>query len=295
MFRLLLALFIFTAAFAEERFVPVVDGKLYCDIIGKGDPIIVIHGSPALNQTYLRPALDRLSNTHKVIFYDQRGCGKSTGLNPINLAAFVSDIEEIRKELGLDKIILIGHSWGAFLAMNYAIAHPETVNKLILLSSMPASKEEFDQFITVIMGRLAPIHKELEEIEGSDAYKSGDPDTVEKQMKTVFSPYFYDQTDVSKVNFRLTQSAFLSGSKVFSLLCEEVFFKPFDLYPELASVKAPTLVVHGDYDPIPSAFAEHIANTMPNARFVKIENCGHFSYAEKPDATFKALNTFLLE
>lgn len=293
MFRLIFLLLALTAAFAEEKYVPVRDGVLYTDRIGHGDPIIVIHGSPALTQTYLRPAFDALAQEHQVIFYDQRGCGKSTGISHINMATFLDDLDAIRKTAGAEKVTLIGHSWGGLVAMHYAIRHPEAVNKLILMSTAPASKEEFDLFIVSVMKRLEPIHDELQKIESTESYKSGDPETVEKQMRLVFSPYFYNPQDVAKVDFSLTQSAFLSGQKVFSLLCEEVFFKPYDLYPELASIKAPTLVLHGDYDPIPKELAEHIAKTLPNGHYVEIERCGHFPYAEKPDETFNALNTFL--
>lgn len=295
MIRLVLILFAFTALCAEEKNIAVLDGTLFTDQMGVGSPVIIVHGAPALNQNYLRPVFELLADRNKVVFYDQRGCGKSTGLNNINIPTFLNDIEAIRKDLGVEKVTLIGHSWGAFLAMNYAIQYPDSVNKLVLLSSMPASKEEFDQFITVIMGRLAPIHKELEEIESTESYKAGDPDTVEKQMKTVFTPYFFNPNDVKYVNFRLTREAFLNGSQVFKLLCEEVFFKPYDLYPQLANVKAPTLVLHGDYDPIPAEFAEHVAKTIPNARFVKFVNCGHFPYAEVPHKNLQTIKAFLAE
>ncbi len=295
MFRFALIFIVFTALYAEEKTISTFNGVLFTDQIGIGNPVIVIHGAPALNQTYLRPAFDLLADGNKIIFYDQRGCGRSSGLNNINVPTFLNDIEAIRQDLGVEKVTLIGHSWGAFLAMNYAISYPARVSKIVLMSAMPASKEEFDQFITVIMHRLAPIHKELEEIEATDSYKAGDPDTVEKQMKTVFTPYFFNPNDVKFVNFRLTREAFLNGSQVFKHLCEEIFFKPYDLYPKLATVSAPTLVLHGDYDPIPAEFAEHIAKAMPNARFVKLTNCGHFPYAEKPHENYQTIKAFLAE
>lgn len=293
--KLILALVTITTLFAEELAIPVLDGSLHAEKIGRGKPVVIVHGSPPLDQTYLRPAFEIFANGNEIIFYDQRGCGQSTALSSIHLETFINDLEAVRKNTGTDKITLIGHSWGAFLAMNYAISHPESVEKMILIGSMPASKEELDKFFTNIMNRLAPIHKELEEIESSESYKAGDPDTVEKQMKMVFAPYFFNQKDVQYVNFRLTRNAFLNGTKTFNMLMPEVFFKPYDMYPDLSKLNIPTLVIHGDYDPIQIEFAEHIANTLPHAKMLKLVNCGHFPHAEAPQEHYQAIKSFLNE
>lgn len=84
-----------------------------------------------------------------MIFYDQRCCGQSTGeinASTINIETFVEDLDRIRQELGYKKISILGHSWGGFLAMNYATSHSENVDRLILSNSLPASSEEYTLF-----------------------------------------------------------------------------------------------------------------------------------------------------
>ena len=123
---------------------------LYHETSGEGRPIILLHGGPGLDHTYLFPQMGVLSKKYQLITYDQRGSGKSlnTELNDkaINTSVFVEDLESLRKKLGLEKFILMGHSWGGRLAMDYAIRHPEHVESLILIGSAPASKKEFELF-----------------------------------------------------------------------------------------------------------------------------------------------------
>ena len=90
----------------KEIFVPVPQGELFCQVIGKGDPLIIIHGGPGMSQEYLLPNLKQLAKNHLLIFYDQRCCGRSRGeIIPelITTKSFVEDIDSIRKWLALKK------------------------------------------------------------------------------------------------------------------------------------------------------------------------------------------------
>jgi proline iminopeptidase len=115
----------------KEGFVSVRNGKLFYRMPGKGVPLVVVHGGPSLNQDYLLPQLYKLAENNLVIFYDQRGSGRSleTKLDEkyINIDQFVEDLETLRISLGFDKFILMGHSWGGLLAMKYAVEHQENL------------------------------------------------------------------------------------------------------------------------------------------------------------------------
>src|ERR1700722_11609704 len=150
---ILAALLLFTvivaASFAQDDhplsqhrqgFVAIADGSLYYNEIGRGIPIIIVHGGPGvLDQGYLQTQLLQLAAEHRLIFYDQRGSGKSlnTKLDEkhINIDQFVKDLEALRTSLGLEKFILMGHSWGGLLAMQYAIAHQDHLLGLVLLNT----------------------------------------------------------------------------------------------------------------------------------------------------------------
>src|SRR5207248_7381684 len=111
--------------------------QLFVHEEGAGPPVIVVHGGPGLDSNYLAPDLQPLSQAHRVIYYDQRGSGRSTLSNRVTADMLVSDLDALRQRLRLSKIALLGHSWGSGLAALYAAAHPESVSRLVLVSSMP--------------------------------------------------------------------------------------------------------------------------------------------------------------
>jgi proline iminopeptidase len=180
---------------AQEVTVQVDEAKLFCRSFGKGDPIIVIHGGPGLDQNYLLPYMVKLADSHRVIFYDQRSCGQSLGEmneNTIQITTYLEDLEAIRKSLGGQQVTVVGHSWGGFLAMNYAIHHPEAIHKLILLNTMPASSGEFLLFLQEWTKRMTPFLGEFTAIQESSELAKGDPLAIEKYYLIMFKRYCFD-------------------------------------------------------------------------------------------------------
>ena len=122
----------------EEGTKKVNGAELYYKIMGSGEPIVILHGGPGLEHTYFLPQMGELAKNYKLIFYDQRTSGgsiSSTDSSSITLGNFVEDLEGIRKAFDLDKMNLLGHSWGGMLAMFYATKYPENLNSLMLISS----------------------------------------------------------------------------------------------------------------------------------------------------------------
>lgn len=280
---------------SQELFVDASEAKLFCRAMGRGNPIIVIHGGPGLTQDYLLPNMSKLAEQNFVIFYDQRGCGKSTGLitsESISLDSFLKDIESIRKHFDLEKVTLLGHSWGGFLGMHYAIAYPQSVNKLILLNSIPASSDEFFLFLEEYVRRTSPL-QELHILKNKPEFAAGDPDIMERYYRLMFRTYCYDPEMADLLNLRMTREAALNGSKVYSLLSSGWLLKPYNLHESLKKLQNPTLIIHGDTDPIPLITAENIHKSIYNSKFFVIKNCGHFPYVEQPQELFRHLNYFL--
>jgi proline iminopeptidase len=296
---LLLILFLCTLANAHESkevFASVKEAKLFCRILGKGKPLVVIHGGPGLSQDYLLPQMIRLTENHLVVFYDQRGCGQSTGeINclTITLETFVQDLETLRQNLGFEKISILGHSWGGFLAMNYAIAYPERIEKLILSNAIPASQEDFALFAQEWMRRLALFKTELAEIHNTPGFSEGNPDLVERLHRIIFRTYCYLPEKANLLSLRMAPATSVNGSKVYDQFRKNVFEKPFNLYPDLKLLKVPTLVIHGDSDPIPFITAEHVHEVISHSKYILMKNCGHFPYVEDPVVYFKHIEEFL--
>jgi proline iminopeptidase len=285
-----------TSTTIEEISIDAHEATIYCKIIGDGTPILVLHGGPGLTHDYLFPQMASLAKTHRVIFYDQRGCGRSTGeitSDSIQLNTYLNDIEAIRKALGYKKMTILGHSWGGFLAMNYAIAHPEAIDKLVLLNSTPLSSDDVSQFGNEVIRRLAPYEAELNSILTTQGFINGDPDVTEKYWQTVFKAYCYNPEKVSLLNLRLSPEASANVFKVFELFNQSIYAKPFNFYDQLQNLKIDTLIMHGDADPISPAFAQKIHDSIPHSQYILLKNCGHFPYVETPDTFFQYLNAFL--
>src|SRR5262245_56956170 len=129
---------------SAQRPVTVGDGiTLSVREAGTGTPVIALHGGPGFRD-YLPPDLEPLTSSFRLISYDQRGSGDSTVVtDPAQLTAqtFVADLERVRESLRIPRVSLLGHSWGAGLAALYAIAHPDRVERLLLVDPMPPRAE----------------------------------------------------------------------------------------------------------------------------------------------------------
>lgn len=307
MFRVILCIFIVGFGLADgaapalkkvpEQYIQAGDAELYCIKMGSGSPVIVIYGGVGfLTHDYLLPHIVPLMKNHQVILYDQRGMGRShseINAEQINLKTYVEDIETIRLSQGCKKVTLLGHSWGGFLAMHYAILHPEAVDKLILVGSMPATSDEMGLFFAEVSKRLEPYQEELEQIESSALYKEGDPRTVEKDQKIVFQTYMYEPKNINRVKFLKSQQPNVNGFQIWELFKDEVFMQPYDLTDQLAKLKCPTLIVQGVVDPMPMVTAERLNALIPHSQLMKMDQCGHFPFVEQPDAFFKGVEAFL--
>jgi proline iminopeptidase len=127
---------------SDEGHVPVDGARLYYRTVGQGPPIVVLHGGPDFDHYYLLPELDRLAETFQLVYYDQRGRGRSAeGVAPddVGIESEVADLDGVRRHFGFYTIAVLGHSWGGLLAMEYASRHPGRVSHLILMNSAPAS------------------------------------------------------------------------------------------------------------------------------------------------------------
>lgn len=276
---------------SREVYVDVDGAKIYCKTVGHGNPLVVIHGGPGLTQDYLLPALNELAADHLVIFYDQRGGGKSSGeINEetMNVTTFVKDLETLRKTFKFEKISILGHSWGGLLAMHYAVAHPESVDKLILSNSMAASSEDIGVFIVEWLRRMAPYQEEMGALQDK-------PELQEKFNRIMFRTYFHHPDDVNLLNLQVDPLVAIRLKKINDLFMSTTFSKPFDLYPSLKKLNIPTLIIHGDDDPIPLSTIQHIHDSISKSKYHIIKECGHFPYIEKPEVYFKLIKEFLCQ
>jgi proline iminopeptidase len=284
----------------REGYAPIENGQLFYREVGHGQPIILIHGGPDFDHTYLLPDMDRLSDSYRLIYYDQRGRGKSAGKRQpedVSIKTEIEDLEDLRKYLQLDSAAVLGHSWGGVLAMEYAICHSERVSHMILMNSGAASHDDYLLLRQEVHRRKAVYEAELNALKSSAAYKHGNPEAVAEYYRIHFTTTIKQPQHLERLlgNMKLsfTKENILRGRGIEDRLYDETWLrKEFDLFPQLKRLGVPTLVIHGDNDFIPAECAAHIAQAIPGAHYILLRECGHFAYLESPDDVRNEISDF---
>jgi proline iminopeptidase len=278
--------------------------SLYARAIGRGRPLIVLHGGPDFDHGYLLPDFDRLADAFRLIYYDQRGRGKSAEgvrAEDVTMASEVDDLDRVRQHFQLASAAILGHSWGAVLALEYALRHPDRVSHLILMNPAPASAADVSILRRFYLQKLGPDMARQVAIVKTVAYQQGDPEAVSARYRIHFKPALARHEDYEKLMVTM-KAGFVSQGKegivkaraVEDRLMQDTWERTgYDLMPKLAALKMPSLVIWGDHDFIPIEIATHIAGAIPNARLVTLKGCGHFAYLECPSDVRAAIDGFM--
>ncbi|HEV8182516.1 MAG TPA: alpha/beta hydrolase [Candidatus Angelobacter sp.] len=287
----------------HESRIPVGGAELYARDIGQGKSIIVLHGGPDFDHSYLLPELDRLSDSYHLIYYDQRGRGRSAdGVQPddVTLGSDIADLEKVRQYYHLDSVVLLGHSWGTVLALEYALRYPDRVSHMILMNPAPASEADYKQLRNDWLDKRAADMERRKAIADTAPYKEADPEAVTAYYRIHFKPALARSEDYEKLITRMHASFVQQGKAGIikaravesGLMTETWALSGYNLLPKLKTVSIPTLVIYGDHDFIPAATAEHVTQAIPNARMVTLKDCGHFTYLECPVVVREQVDAF---
>lgn len=285
-----------TGVVAKEGFVTVPDGKLFYKESGVGVPIVVLHGGPGLDHSYLLPQMWALTEHGRVILYDQRGSGQSIPFTldaeTINEAAFVEDLEAIRQHLKLEHFIVVGHSWGGQLAMEYALKYSDRLLGMVLMDSGPITYGAFEVFAKEVDRRAKAAKIDLTLFNDAGVFEPMDAAAINEKYREVCELYCYKPEDANKITLNFPADGARSGLKVLALMNERVN-KSYDKRRELLTVPTNTLILHGRNDPIFMRAAEEISWFVTNSNLVMIDNCGHFPYIEQPEICFDEMIQFI--
>lgn len=261
-------------------------------------PIICLHGGPGSNQQYL-VGLKVLAPQNPVILYDQSGCGKSTTNDPefddYNLEYYVSELKQFINKLNYDQVILLGHSWGAMLAVAYTLENPSKVKSLILSGACLSSPMWVADCKKLAQSLSPKLYEVMEKHEADNT--TDDPeyvDAVDEFYANFFcrvSPWPTDlEIAISNINRKIYSKMWGNYET-----CATGNLKDVDLIPGLAKITVPTLFISGEYDTATPASMQYCANQMPNAKSVVIQGGAHATPTEKPVDFAKAVSEFLKE
>jgi proline iminopeptidase len=285
-----------TAQRARQGLLSLETARIFYEVVGQGDPIIVIHGGPGLDHSYLQPGLDALAIRNTLVYYDQRGTGRSVAAidsTAINLDAFMSDIDALREALGYERVSILAHSWGTLLGLEYAARHPESVRGLILMNPVEPGARFRDQLESrQRTARTAEDSTELATLRAMEGFDARDPATLSQYYRVVFRQTLRNRERVGELQLDLTESTAKNGQDVARLIGASL--GDIDWWDRLPSIQVPTLILHGRFDVIPYAMSETLAGTLPRARVVVLDS-GHFAYVEARDALLSAVSSFFVD
>lgn len=286
---------------AQEGYVDAGGGvRLFYRMVGTGrDTVVVIHGGPGFNMEYFAADLAPLAEKHTLLFYDQRGTGRSTLVSDssaLDAQRFADDLEALRAHFRLERLTMLGHSWGAGVTALYASRYPERVARLLVVSGIPMQRKDLVQaFQALAAGRDSTTRRRMQEAREAWLADPGDAAACRAYYMFWFVPFFGDSAAAGR-----SRGDFCAGTpealrnKVNSV--DRFTFASlgdWDWRPSLRAVTAPTLVIHGTEDPLPLEGAREWAAVLPNARLLLLEGIGHFPYLETPERFFGAVDEFL--
>src|SRR3990170_154703 len=251
----------------NARTVLLVNVDLYCTEEGDGPPLLVHHGGPGLDHTVIAPHLSPLAQNVHLVCFDHRGTGRSAaprGPEPFHIDRFVGDIAALADGLSLGPFALLGHSFGGVVALHFALAHPDLLTQLILVSTA-ASHHYIEDVESALPDLLEPAAlAELASLQG------GGPSALVMRR------------GLDSVRFGPETQAVWES------------LEGFDLRPRLSEIRVPTLVIAGAQDrAVTVERAKELADALPEGRLLVVEKSGHYPFSEAPDEFLSGVRKFL--
>lgn len=282
----------------EEGHIDVPGGQVWYKVVGSGEsvPLLTLHGGPGGGHDYLEP-LNALASERPVVFFDQLGCGKSDTPDDVSLwriDRFVDEVTAVRDALGLDRIHLLGHSWGGWLAIEYMLGAPSGVVSLTLAStsaSIPQFVHEAGELISKLPREMAETMRRLEakgdfenpEFEAGmmEFYKrhlcrlDPWPDPIMRSLENLDGNIVYET---------------MNGPTEFTVIGN---MKDWNRIEKLSEIVAPTLITCGRYDELTPACSRTLHQGIMNSRMHVFERSAHMAHLEETESYLQILSEFL--
>jgi proline iminopeptidase len=311
---LLLSSFAIAAVAAEPAVYPMKEGfvdangvLIYYVELGKGDPLLIVHGGPGASHDYFLPWLLPLARHNRLIFIDERGSGKSEKLDDprgYTVENMVEDVEAVRRGLQLGKINLLGHSYGGVLAQAYALKYQQHLSHLVLCSTFSSTKALNDVFVRMKEKMTPELRERIDKLEKS-LYGNGKD--YEKNRYTNdymiaawgegYFPYLYQNRP--DPNFDPVANGVMSWDLYREMWGSHGEFvidgnlASVEYTERLATIKVPTLITVGDHDESDPALAEAMHSKIGGSKLVVLPKSGHMTFVDQTAMFNRTVDGFL--
>ena len=250
--------------------------------------LVLLHGGPGYDHSGFKPAFSRLADIAQIVYYDHRGHGRSDRCRPEEwtLDTFADDVVRLCDALGVEKPIVLGQSFGGFVAQRYIARHPGHAARVILSSTAPRMNLE----------RKLAMFERLGGAEAravAEQFWRAPSAATWTRYKTVC---MHRYNTVQPANDDAHRRIVFNEAILFASAGGEQ--RSMDLLPGLAQARCPVLVMAGELDPVcPLQDALDIAAALPpeHVQLATFANAGHGAWRDEPDAAFQRLRRFILE
>lgn len=269
------------------------DVSLYVEVVGHGDPLLLMHGGPGLDHVSLKP-FRKLADRHTVVFYDQRCNGRSTGapVTTMTWENLTADAEALREKLGFERWAVLGHSFGGNVALEYTLRYPERVSRLILLDTAGDVRWSHDNAAEVLAGRgFSPktVAVARRFYNGRLAAK----DFIRASIRLL--PAYDHRFSLLRLVREMVEGGWRAEMRPEALIFGGQMMRGWSVMDRLAEIRVPTLVISGRDDFLfPPESQAQLRAGIPNAQLRIIERAGHNPQSERPAETLKAVADFLV-
>ena len=290
----LVILFVYLQTYAQKDGFAQSDGvKIYYRTFGTGTPILIINGGPGLNSDGFVDLAKTLSAQNQTIIYDQRGTGKSVmqiDASSITMELMIDDIENLRKELKIERWIILGHSFGGMLASYYATIHPSRIISMILSSSGGIDLDLLSYVAKNINARLTPQQQDSASY-WSQKINNGDTSYFARwqRAKVLANAYVYDKKYALPIAERLTQS----DLRVNNLIWQNMQQIKFNCAPKLSTFTKPVLIIQGKQDIIEEWTSQKANKILKNSKLVILDHCVHYGWLDNRDMYLSEVEKFI--
>lgn len=269
---------------------------LYYYTYGQGEPILILSGGPGIASHQEDDLAMVLSKNHKAILFDQRGTGKSwtkpLDSTTINIKTAIADIEILRKHLGIRKLTLSGHSWGAILASAYTARYPAFVKNLLLIGG-----GELDNKTTAYVNENLETRFQLGDTtllnywqDSANAQK--DPEKAKLEIRKInWSVMSYDRSKLDKIVEQASHGSF--NTQMNQIMWKDLRNEHNWVSSLRKNYTGKALVIFGWQDPIALTTLASYKDAYPRAEIVGINKCGHMLSVEQPEIFFKTILDYL--
>jgi len=260
---------------------------------GAGKPLLIINGGPGMNSDGFQGLATELSKNFKTIIFDQRGTGQSVlkrvDTSTITMVLMISDIESLRKHLGLKSWSVLGHSFGGMVASAYATVHPEVIDKIVLSASGGIDLGLLDYFRESLNSKLTAAQRDT--IDYWAARMEGEDGQYARlqRAKVLAHAYVLDTTYYPVIAERLTQI----NPDVNQLMWDNLHRIQFDCRKYLRDVDIPVLIIQGKQDIVRAETAEASRQAFRNSKVIFMDHCIHYGWLDNPEVYFKEVIGFL--